>query len=79
MGALAAILMAYPLSFGPAARIADHWESTIPFVSVFYRPVIRLALKCGGESGREVIYWYCMEVWGAGKIVDHRFVQEALR
>ena len=65
----------YILSFGPAARIADHWDAAIPVLSVVYRPAIRLACACGC---RTVVYWYGMDVWGAGKIVDHRFVQEAL-
>jgi hypothetical protein len=39
---LVVVLVAYPLSFGPACWLTSHLESGAGFVSVFYRPIFRI-------------------------------------
>src|SRR6476646_6642480 len=52
-----AILVAYPLSFGPACWITSRCECGTPLVTTVYRPVLRLWLASPGGLGGAV-HWY---------------------
>jgi hypothetical protein len=55
--ALVAILVGYPLSFGPAFWVSSQLESGTPFVTSVYKPILRAWLR-GPAAVRAIIIWY---------------------
>src|SRR5260370_1457438 len=52
--ALVVLLVAYPVSFGPACWLADRLQIATPFVARIYKPIVHAAL-CGPGPIREVL------------------------
>jgi hypothetical protein len=53
-----ALLIAYPLTFGPACWASSRAEATQDVVEWIYAPIVRIWMR-GPEPIAEALNWYC--------------------
>jgi hypothetical protein len=71
------VLMAYPLSFGPASRLAQRRKLPEDAFVALYRPIGWLA--CCGPRPMRIAIWRWLKFWNGEYIVEdlaHEFIPD---